>query len=445
MSATVIGGISASDQATGVVTIPIKNLSILQALGLSPQSYLASLSASVTSGSAGLTNIDTVAGTTFQTGQPDIFEITNTDSTGSITTGSITGTATIPTISGSNNGHAAVVQAPGNFTVRGTSTNLDYILSANSNVSLSAGGGLQTNSDAVYAGGGSDTVDLHQSGGSVLVSGGFTIARVYSGQQDLVAAVGSASVRAGVRTGYTGSFAFENFGSAAGTVLGGAGTDTALGGNTGGLGFYSGGTAGSNLLAVGTGSAFLVGGGSNDTLMAGYGMSTATGGMSAVASSAKGPDYLFAGAGNETLLASSATGSNLFAAGSGADVISTNGSGNQNFFGGVGSATMTGSTQAGAHNIFFFGGANGSGGNEIITDFNKSRDSLYVLGGHTIESITGASYNGFSYTSSRLTLSDNTNVLLLNVTPSAISGALGGTQITTATTGTLHSGAGSHG
>ena len=424
MSVTVIGGVNSSRQLTGLVTVPVDNLSTGQTANL--QAVLDALDTAVTVGAAGFTNIDTIAGTTVQStlpGSANFLAITNTDSTGAVTNGTGSGAVTLgSTYSG------AIVQAPGDYTVMGGGSTIPgtYILGAQSNVSVSAGVAGQTITDSIVAGGGNDTIDIHGNA-AVTASGGHVEAHDFSGNAT-VNAIGNASVHAGIRSGYAGKLEFVNSSSASATVSGGAGSTTVFGGAAGGI--YSGGTAGKNEIIGGTGSAFLIGNGNNDSLLAGYGFDSSTGATVAAGSSVTGADYLFAGPGNETLIASSVTSSNLLKAGSGADVMSTDGSGAQNFFGGVGSATMTGSTQAGANNVYFFGAANAGGGNDVITNFQGGRDGVYALNGNNIQAITAVNYGIGGVPSALVTLSDNTNITLVGVSASSLQGKIGGNSIT---------------
>lgn len=423
MSVTVIGGVNNSRQLTGLVTVPVNNLSTGQTSAL--QSVLDALDKAVTTGAAGFTNIDTIGGSTFQAtvaGAPNFLEITNTASTGAVTHGTGSGAVTLGS---SYNG--AIVQAPGDYTVMGGSSSIPgtYLLGAQSNVSLSAGVAGQTITDSIAAAGGNDTLDIHGNA-VVTASGGHVEAHDFSGNAT-VSAIGNASVHAGIRSGYAGKLEFVNGSSASATVSGGAGSTTVFGGAAGGI--YSGGTSGRNEIIGGTGSAFLIGNGNNDSLLAGYGFDSSTGSTVAAGASVSGPDYLFAGPGNETLIASSVTGSNLFKAGSGADIVSTDGSGTQNFFGGVGSATMTGSTQSGAQNVYFFGAAGAGGGNDVITNFSSGRDGLYALNGNNIQAVTAVNYGPGAVPSALVTLSDNTNITLVGVKASTLQGNIGGNQI----------------
>lgn len=401
-SVTVIGGVH-SGTLTGIVTVPGVGISGLQ-------TSLDGLSSQVEAGIAGLTNFDAVAGTTFSvtgSGLNNILEITNTDSTGATTSGSLSGTESV-----SSSFNNVIVQAPGTFTVNGSGASTNYLLSGQSNVTLNTNGGNNT----IVAAGGTDTINM-MGNNAVSVTGGSDRVRTFGGSNTVVA-TGSASVIAGTPAGYAGSIDFVNQSSSAAVVLGGSGTVTAFGGSAGGS--FSGGTSGHNLLVGNAGAVTLVGGGNADTLEAGASTSSST-----------GPNYLFAGSGNETLSATSVTGNNLFGAGSGSDVISTAGSGSQYFFASSGSATMSGSTVHGANNVYFFGGTN-SGGNDVITNFGKGTNELVALNGVQISNVNSIAASTFAPQGGALvSLSDGTQVQLLGVNATSLSGSVGGRVITT--------------
>lgn len=209
--------------------------------------------------------------------------------------------------------------------------------------------------------------------------------------------------------------------SAQAVVLGNAGAVTAFGGNAGGL-FY-GGTSGNNSLIGGNGAVTLVGGNNNDLLAAGAGGATIS----------SGANYLFAGAGNETLTASSVTGTNLFQAGTGGDVMTSDGTGTQYFFAGSGSSTMTGSSITGAQNVYYFGGSL-TGGNDVIMNYSTTSDQVNILNGQKIAAITSVTAAAtFPQGGTLVTLSDNTQITLAGVNSSKFSqNSVGTTSLTTA-------------
>ncbi len=407
-SVTVVGGVNNST-ISGLVSVPIGGLSSVASAAL--QSSLSTLSTSVQGGLLGLTNNDITAGATFTAaptiaGASYLLEISNTDSAGGVTSGTVSSAIGVASIDST-----VVVQAPGAFTVTGSGlTNTTYVLGASSNVDLFTSGGTNT----IVAGGGSDTLNM-QGSNAVTVSSGTDILKTYAGSNTVVA-TGSASVFAGTPSGYAGKIDFINNSSMMATIFAGSGSATVSAGAAGAK--VIGGSSGGNSLTGGSGSVFFVGGGNGDVLSAGFGGATTV----------TSPNYLYAGSGNETLLASSVTGTNLLAAGSGSDAMSASGSGTQFFFGSTGSATMTGSTMSGANNIYFFGSASNSGGNDVITNFGKNSE-LIALNGQKIESISSVLLNATP--GALVTLSDGTHITLLGVNANAasISGAQGGSVI----------------
>jgi hypothetical protein len=406
-SVTVVGGVS-SGTISGSVAVPVSGLST-GAMG-ALQSSLSALSASVAGGTLGLVNVDTVTGAQFISaptvvGGSYVLEVTNTDSVGTSSPGTVS--ASIGVVSAYS---SVIIQAPGDFTVTGSGlTNTNYLLGGNSNVDLFTTGGKNT----IVAAGGNDTINLQGSANAVTVSGGDDAVKSFTGSNTIVA-TGSASVFSGSPAGYAGKIDFISSSTAAATIFAGNGSATVDAGTGGGT--VLGGTAGGNSLTGGSGSVYFVGGGNGDVLSAGFdGAATVT-----------SPNYLFAGSGNETLLASSVTGTNVLAAGSGSDAMSASGSGTQYFFGSNGTATMTGSTMSGSNNIYFFGTASNSGGNDVITNFGKN-SQLIALNGTQIESITSSTLNGAP--ASLVSLSDGTNVTLIGVNAASISGSQGGVVI----------------
>lgn len=403
-SVTVVGGVNGSS-ISGSVTVPLGGLSSTALAAL--QSSLAVLSAGVAAGSEGLTNDNLLTGIASGqtiTGSSNLLELTNTDSVGATTSGSITSVVGV-----SNSYNAVVVQAPGALTINGSGGSTNYVLGAASNVELFTNGGSNT----IVAGGGNDNLKLFGSN-AVTLGGGQDTALVFAGSNTVVA-TGSASATIATARGYAGTIDFTNASSVAASVNANAGSATVFGGTGGGT--FQGGTSGSNLLVGGSGSVVLVGAGNNDTLMAGGDGAT----------SSAGSNYLYAGVGNETLLASSVTGTNLFNVGFGQDVISTAGSGTQYFFGSSGNASITGSTTSGSNNIYFFGNATGQGGNDIISNFGTTNSQLIAINGVNIQAISEVNTNGVA--GALVTLSDGTSITLSGVSASSIVGSVGGNTI----------------
>lgn len=404
-SVTVVGGVNNST-ISGTVSVPVSGLSTSALASL--QGTLSALSAGAAAGTTGFMNSDLIAGANYGStisGTNNLLVLSNTDSVGGTTSGSVSTVVGVSSIYSS-----VVVQAPGALTVTGSNPAANYVLGASSNVDLYTGAGTGTSS--VLAAGGTDTINM-MGNTAVTVSAGDDTVKTYSGSNTVIA-TGSASVYAGSPGGYAGKIDFIN-GSVAGSMNANGGSATVFGGNGGGT--FIGGSAGSNSLVGGNGSVFLVGGGNNDTLVAGGGGAT----------SSSGSNYLFAGTGNETLMATSVTGTNLLQAGSGADVLSSSGKDTQYFFGSTGAATMTGSTVSGATNIFFFGSTGNTGGNDVITNFSKT-SQLYALDGSNIAAITEVTTN--SAPGALVTLSDGTNITLTGVNATSIQGSVGTSSIT---------------
>lgn len=403
-SVTVVGGVN-NGSVSGAVQVPVTGLTGSALANL--QSSLGAFATSIIGGTAGFTNVDSVAGTTFGStvsGTNNLFELTNTDSVGATTAGTISGSIGISSVYS-----AVVVQAPGAVTINGSGVSTEYVLGSSTIVDLNTNGGNNT----IVGVTSSDTINATSGNSSISYSSGSNKSVTDTGNNTIVA-TGSASVVAVVAKGYAGTINFTNNSSKAAEVVAQAGSATVFGGNAGGT--FLGGSAGSNLLVGGSGAAFLVGGGNNDTLEAGGGGATTT----------NGANYLFAGSGNETLLASSVTGTNLFAVGVGTDVISTAGSGTQYFFGSSGTASITGSTTTGANNIYFFGSTTAQSGNDIISNFGKNSE-LIATNGINIESISSITTNGSP--GALVTLSDGTHITLTSVSAASIQGAVGGNVI----------------
>lgn len=412
-SVTIIGGVQ-SNTLTGLVTVPTTGVSSGDQSAL--QGLLNSISTIAEAGAIGITDVNSITGSTAGTvlgGNANVLEITNTDSTGLVHSGSVTGSVAV-----SSSYSAVVVQVPGDLTVNGSGANQQttYLLGGASNVVLNTNGASNATTTQIIAAGGNDTLNLSGSN-SATVTGGMDRVRTLAGTNTVVAS-GSATVTAGTPTNYAGTLDFINNSSASAVVLGGAGSVTAFGGNAGGS--FTGGTSGNNSLVGGNGSVFLVGGGSGDTLEAGANGATTS----------SGPNYLFAGAGNETLIATSVTGNNLLQAGGGSDAITASGSGAQYFFGAGGSATMTGSTVSGATNVYFFSNSSLTGGSDIITNFGKN-SQVIALNGTKISSIASlAQSQAAPQGGSLVSLSDGTKVSLLGVNSSTLQGFVGGSAIT---------------
>lgn len=146
-------------------------------------------------------------------------------------------------------------------------------------------------------------------------------------------------------------------------IFGGAGNDTAYGGNGSDL-IYGG--QGDDSLLTGTGNDTLFGGAGNDNL-----------------ANSTGNDTLFGGTGDDTLTASA--GDDLLYGGTGNDAL-FGGDDDDTLYGGVGNDTLSGD----AGNDTLTGGAGadtfvltGSGGDDVITDFDTTDSGQTVAQGGT--------------------------------------------------------------
>jgi len=438
MSGTLtIGGGFNSQQ--GILPVPSNMSTSLNTL---LQQYLDGVSSSVVGGFLSFENYDVETGADFKstvTGAGlEVF--TNTDSVGSISSSSLSGSYSVSAAATS-----VVVQAPGNTTLSGNGQTSTAIFGAASNVNYTdTNGGTPSAADSIYAAGGSDsittfsttnagasyvistagndTVNLKNQGTDTVVAGGTAPTTVFISQADAtVSATGSAPVGVQFSQGAGGNLDFINSGTTAATIFsgnyaGGAAPNsvTAFGGAGGG--YYVGGRAGNNSLVGGTGVVTLQGAGAGDFLEA---------------QSGAAQNVFFAGTGNETLIASSTTASNFFQLGlnytgsSGAIVanasVSTDGSGAQSFIlGSSSSTTLTGSLAAGATNTYDFvrdsqTQANG-GTSYTITDF-AANSSLYITDSTLAAGSVGVTTIGtpLSGSGAEIVLSDNTVINISNV------------------------------
>ena len=493
-SITVIGGTSGG-RLTGLVPVPLDNASPpgfvnnLQALlgsNISGTGY----SDSVNAGALYLNNLNIVGQTgavvfgANNSGVPGILELTNTDSMGSVHSGSANISGFVPL-----NYSTFIVQAPGTETVsgNGSSNQLD-IFGANSSVNFNTGGGSGT----VVAGGGgnfivvagstwsvdgstdgNDTINSNASNGLIYTYGqgnavnnavgvstvpsnvvGLAGAQAtvnsygtndlietYSGN-DTILVNNSANVliNGGAATVYAtasstavksffnlggGTLDFINQSSNVATVSGNVpgstgGSATVFGGSGGGN--YTGGVGGNNLLVGQSGSVTLTAAGTNNVLS-----------VNGSYSGFSNQNVLVAGSGSDTLVASATTNYNAFYGGTGSDSIVSFGSGQQTFVvGATGSESMTGSTVTGASNLYIFQQDANSGGSDIITNFNFNTDNIYInfFGGSGV-SVAGIGQLFGAHSGSIVYLSNNTTIQLYGVTNAQLNAAsiIGGTHI----------------
>ena len=124
--------------------------------------------------------------------------------------------------------------------------------------------------------------------------------------------------------------------------------------------------------------------------------------------------FLYAGAGNETLLGSLSSTNNYFVGGSGSDLIMA-GSGNDTIYAGSGTATVTGGLGA---DLFIFDPARSAGGRFVITDFTPGVDhvSLQNYSASNTPGSAAASAQIAGPTASKITLSDGTSITFQGIT-----------------------------
>lgn len=458
-SLTVIGGHTGTP-LSGLVNIPMDQTPLT--LG-GFQTLLTATSGAVSTGAASFTNLNIVAGTVADSvvaGNGGLYELTNTDSTGAVTAGTVGGSYTVPA------GYSTlVVEAPGAETVTGTTqTGFLAVFSAQSSVNFTSDGtgtvvasdsnfiqvggtfGPTTGWSVIGGSGGADTINTTaestsittQGAGNVVGLAGIFATVVAGGTGDLLAGYGGQNIvsvtgsgdamliSGGADTVYAasgssglnmfffnsggGTLDFINQSSVSASITGGAdgnsGNVTAFGGTGGG--YYEGGSSGNNSLVggIGTSSSTVIGAGTNNFLSV----------------DGSGANDLVAGDGTSTLVAGSNTTTNIFSGGLGTDVISTSGAGNQSFFvGTTGSETLTGSSVAGALNTYYFNQASTQGGGtDVITDFRYGTDKVYINpfdttgGAVSVQGISTIDINGQS--SSAIQLTDNTTIKLVGVT-----------------------------
>ncbi|MDR3521041.1 MAG: hypothetical protein P4L54_05425 [Acidocella sp.] len=493
-SITVIGGTS-SGNLTGLVTVPLDNAS--------PSGFVNSLQAllgsngstgysdSVNAGALYLNNLNVagingaVAFGANNTTVPGILELTNTDSTGSVHSGSANISGAVP-----SNYSTLIVQAPGGETISGNgSNNFLAVFGGNSSVNFNAPGGSGTvvasGNDNLALGGGVWSVVGGDLGNNVLITNASSVSATLNGAGNSSAGapsnqIGSYSQNLSVLSNGTNDFiitaagqntvtvtGFANvsdygaadtvyatgsgsvnmsFGSQGGTLdfinqstsaskvnaqvdpatglITSPGSVTVFGGAGGGV--YNGGHDGNNSLVGGSGVVTLYGAGMTNYL---YADGAAAGGQQ---------NYLNAVSGtNDTLIAGSGTTNNTFAMGTGTDIVSTNGSGLQVFAVGTsGSETLTGSTVAGANNVFLFDQTTAQGGGtDIITNFaSASGAEAYInFFGQSTPSVTIAGFGSIvggygAFAGTEIALSNGTTIKLLGVSASSFNSSIvGGT------------------
>ncbi|MCB5946078.1 hypothetical protein [Acidocella sp. KAb 2-4] len=462
-----IGG--AFNAHTGIVSVPSSipgNASTSSSLNNLLQNYLTALSNSITGGTYSFENNDIAAGSDFVasvSGAAGSFEeFTNTDSTGGVTSTSVSGAYTV-----SAGVTDLIVQAPGAETITGNSSvgfalfgagsNVTYDTRGNSNASIVAAGGNDAinvvgmnNSDTVLSAG-NDTLTFNggvsgggpNAGNEYANAVGNATTSVFLGGSDAATITASDNSLVNIQflPNAGGNLDFINTSSQAGTVYsafysnGGksfAPNSVTVNAGAGG-GIYVGGRAGNNSLVGGAGAVTMIGGGTGDTLIG--------------ASSAG--NVLFTGTGFETLIASAGSANNLFGIGlyyygvgqtTASGSVSTDGSGTQTFvIGNTANETLTGSTVSGATNVYDIvgsqsGGETTGGSTMTITNFGPNSQihltdaTLTKPGDATILNVS--TYNGLGG-GTEIFLSDGTNIVLQGVSTANVSvtGGVGGSMI----------------
>ncbi|WP_298286164.1 hypothetical protein [Acidocella sp.] len=164
---------SAFNAITGVVSVPSSfsgSATTSGSLNEALQAYLSSLSTSIHGGTYDFQNNNIIDGSSFSTVQAGAVgsfeELSNRDSTGAVSTGSVSGAYTVA--AGVTD---FVVQAPGQETVQGQSSTKFALLGSQSNVFYSVANGA----GSVYAAGGQDTLNMTDFSGSIWASGTDTV------------------------------------------------------------------------------------------------------------------------------------------------------------------------------------------------------------------------------------------------------------------------------
>jgi len=421
------------------------------------QDYLNGVSTSLIGGSEGLENYDAFSpGSPYFVPGPNLLEeITNTDSNGSVSSGTVTGSVTVNPLA-----TQLIVQAPGNFTVNGNDSTSFALFGAASNVDYIANGS-QTGS--IFAAGGADTINLGfnaNSSAESIYSAGKDLIQLFNQGDDQVSISGNANDTVQIQeadatvtaTGNStvnvfwyapnsgGSLDFINNSSVYETVNGGifngvqSATHVTVDGGAGG-GYYVAGAGGGSSLYGGSGDVFLVGAGPNDTL-------EATGSTALPGNPLEG-NALFSGGAREVLIATSTTDGNVFAAGYeypgfstppvANGIISSQGSGLQEYFlGSTQGETVYGSTVASAtnsYNVISDSTVGVGSGNDYIVNFVSSGNDFIDLSNYaydapgtaSISSITADSVgNPTDPNGTLIALSDGTDIHLIGFNPADV-------------------------
>jgi large repetitive protein len=175
------------------------------------------------------------------------------------------------------------------------------------------------------------------------------------------------------------------------TLVGGVGDDRLFGED------------GDDLLAGDDGGDWLIGGTSNDTLLGGAGGDRLFGDDGAdLLAGDDGDDWLIGGASSDTLLGG--TGNDVLFGEDGEDALFAVGGGSDTLVGGAGA------------DLFVIGQSGGGGAMHWVADFAVGQDRLAFAGSESLEAILASASR--EATGVRLTLADNTQVILADVNTS---------------------------
>jgi Ca2+-binding RTX toxin-like protein len=396
---------------------------------------------SVTSSSGGtIPAPTTVSGTTQDlvlTGNPTSsipagYNFIENDVSGPTTITAAAGTSIISSTGGGlfvETGPATIAASGGNNVISQTGAGAILLASGGGNNTITAAG----TSGTVAGGLGANLINESGSGVTVLSTGG-TDTINSSGSGNLI--VGTSSGPGSMSVNETGSNdtilggtnpmtvtattatrVYAGAGSL--TFVGGAGTATVLGG-TGSESLTAG--SGGIVFADNTAPSATINGSSGTVTI--FGSSGASDFLTGTAGTAASPDFLIAGAGNETLNGSGNSGAQFLAMGSAsvsASLIAGSGADTLVAGSGPGSATMTGGS--GSDTFVFFKQAAG-GAKDVVNNFTPN-DSVFIEGyaaGSAAALLQAATVGAGGVT---LTLSDGTSVTFSNLTsPSQLSGKI---------------------
>jgi len=457
---------------TGIVSVPSAFAGAVTVPGINQimQTYLAGISAQLPISAYSFENNDVVGSivpfiaAASLPGTGSFEEFTNVNSGGSVTGASISGPASYSVTGGITD---LLVQAPGNDTLRGVGTTTTAIFGANSNVDYTVS---NPTAGTIYLAGGANSVSLgydpFSSGAAnaeTIYSAGKDTINLYGAGTDYVSVYGRARIEDFSANAYItaegsatanlfwdsaaagGTLHFINTSSVPATIHIGSFNGvsapsrvTVEGGAAGGT--YVGGSAGGNSLVGGSGIVNLQGAGDGDFLES---SGSATGST----------NFLYAGAGNETLVGTAMSANNLFQVGlnqpgqlnapQASGVVSTMGSGAQTYiFGNVsGGETVYGSTVASATNNIFIdsgtvpaadGGGSVGGGYYNIYNFVNAQIILTnfgnTAGGATV---SGMFVDPLDSSVLEIGLSDKTTIFIHGLSSTQLSHGLEVNQNTT--------------